>query len=317
MQTQIGLPAGKNAGARLDFSQKLQRLWRDVKKNKAMYGLMAPYMILFTLFTVLPVITSMFLSFTYYNIIEPPRFIGWENYKILLLEDDVFLISVKNTLMFAFITGPLSYFGALLLAWFINELKPKVRAVATLLFYAPSISANVFFIWTYIFQADSYGFVNSSLMRLGIIKEPIAWLQKPEYNLYIIMLVALWMSLGTGFLAFIAGFQNIDKTLYEAGAIDGIKNRWQELYLITLPSMAPQLVFAAVLQIAASFAVSDVAAQLAGFPSPLYSAHTIVLHMVDYGNIRYEMGYASAIAVVLFSITVAFGQFARRVIKAD
>lgn len=272
----------------------------DVKANKVSYLFVAPYYLLFLMFTVLPVVISIILSFTYYNILEPPHFTGWTNYINLFTEDDVFLIAVRNTFVFAAITGPLSYFLCLLFAWFINELSPKIRAVLTLVFYAPSISGSTYMIWAIAFSGDSNGYVNGFLMRNGFISEPITWLQDPKYMLGIIIAVQLWLSLGAGFLSMIAGLQSIDDSYYEAAAVDGIKNRFQELWYVTLPMMRPQLMFAAVMQVAASFAVSDVCAQLAGFPSVDYAAHTIVLHMQDYGNIRFEMGYASAIATILF-----------------
>ncbi|MGB4644997.1 MAG: sugar ABC transporter permease [Dictyoglomaceae bacterium] len=297
--------------------EKLRDLWKEIKKNRESYLLILPYFTLFFVFVVIPVIIAIVLSFTNYNIIQAPKFIGWGNYKRLFLEDDVFLIALQNTFKFALITGPLSYFACLLFAWLINELSPKVRSVLTLLFYAPALSSSVFFIWIYIFSGDIYGLLNGILINLGIIKEPIYWLQDSNINLYVLMVIQLWMSLGTSFLAFIAGFQTIDRSLYEAGAVDGIKNRWQELWYITLPSMKPQLIFGAIMQVTASFAVADISATLIGFPSPLYSAHTIVLHMWDYGNIRYEMGYASAIAVILFLITVLINQGVRKIIRPD
>jgi multiple sugar transport system permease protein len=263
---------------------------------------MAPYFILFFVFTILPVLISVVLSFTYFNVLEFPRWVGWENYARLFLEDDVFLISLKNTLLFAAITGPISYVACFVFAWLINEFPAKLRAFLTLIFFAPSISGNIFFIWLIIFSGDSYGYANGFLMKIGIIFEPIQWLQDPTYMLAIVMLVQLWLSLGTSFLAFIAGLQNIDPTMYEAGAIDGIRNRWQELWYITLPSMRPQLMFGAVIQITMTFAVADVSMALAGFPSVQYAAHTIVTHLIDYGTIRFEMGYASAIATILFII---------------
>ncbi len=286
------------------IKQHFQSLIKDLKKNKESYLLMAPYMLFFVVLIVIPVLASIILSFTYFNMLEFPQWRGLMNYSRLLLDDDVFLIAVKNTLVFAFLTGPLSYFLCLIFAWLINELPPRIRALATLVFYAPSISGNVYLIWTFIFSGDSYGLINGFLMKVGLLQEPIQWLTDPSYNLKIIILVQLWLSLGTSFLAFIAGLQSIDFSLYEAGAIDGIRNRWQELWFITLPSMRPQLLFGAVMQIASSFAVSDVAVQLAGFPSTNYSAHTVVTHIMDYGTIRFEMGYASAIAVLLFAAMV-------------
>jgi multiple sugar transport system permease protein len=260
----------------------------------------APFFVLFSLFTLLPVAASIVLSFTDFDMIRVPSLIYFENYIRLFVEDDVFLIAVKNTLLFAFITGPLSYFACLIFAWLINELRPGLRAVLTLLFYAPSIAGNVFFIWIFIFSGDANGLVNSFLIRNGLIQDAVKWLTDPRYSLAIIMLVQLWLSLGVGFLSFIAGLQGIDGSIYEAGAIDGIRNRFQELIHLTLPSMGPMLLFGAVMQIASSFGVSAVCSALAGFPSTDYAAHTIVLHMQDYGTLRFEMGYASAIAVVLF-----------------
>ncbi len=255
------------------------------------------------------------LSFTYYNILEPPKWIGWDNYANLFIKDEIFLIAVKNTILFAVITGPLSYIACFLLAWLINELSPKVRAVVTLLFYAPSLSGNAYLIWKIAFSGDSFGYINAFLLKWGFILKPVQWLTDPKYMLAVLMLVQLWLSLGTAFLAFIAGLQSMDRTLIEAGAIDGIKNRWQELWFITLPSMRPQLMFGAVMQITGSFAVADIATQLVGFPSPQYAAHTIVNHLIDYGTLRFEMGYACAIATVLFIIMLGANQLVQKLLK--
>jgi len=288
---------------------------REVKANKHSYVLLAPYMALFAVFTVLPVLVSVVLSFTYFNMLEFPKFVGWQNYTRLFLDDDVFLIAVKNTLLFAVITGPISYIACFVFAWIINELSPKLRAIMTLVFYAPSISGNVYFIWLMIFSGDRYGIANGFLLKLGIILEPLQWLKKEEYILPIIILVQLWLSLGTGFLAFIAGLQTVDRTLYEAGAVDGVKNRWQELWYITLPSMKPQLMFGAVIQITTAFAVADVSIALAGFPSVNYAAETIVTHLIDFGTTRFEMGYASAIASVLFMIMVGSNLIVQKLLR--
>ena len=298
---------------------RLQGKWKlfvkDIKRDRHAYVLLAPYVLLFLLFTVLPVIISIFFSFTSFNMLESPSWVGWENYSKLLWNDDVFLIGLKNTMIFAVITGPVSYIACFVFAWLINELKPKVRAFMTLVFFAPSISGNVFFIWQIIFSGDSYGIMNGLLMKIGMIYEPILWLQDTKYMLAIIIIVQLWLSLGTSFLAFIAGLQTVDRTLYEAGAVDGIKNRWQEVWFITLPSMRPQLMFGAVIQITASLAVADVAMALAGFPSVQYGAHTVVTHLVDYGTIRFEMGYASAIATVLFILMLGSNLIIQKLLK--
>ncbi|MGE6575436.1 carbohydrate ABC transporter permease [Paenibacillus xylanexedens] len=293
------------------WSWKLQ----EIKASKHSYVLLAPYMLLFLMFTVIPVVISIILSFTYFNMLEFPRFIGWQNYTRLFLEDDVFLIAIKNTLLFAIITGPISYIACFVFAWIINELTPKWRAFMTLIFYAPSISGNVYFIWLMIFSGDRYGIANGLLIKWGFLLEPIQWLKTEAYIMPILILVQLWLSLGTGFLAFIAGLQTVDRTLYEAGAVDGIKNRWQELWYITLPSMRPQLMFGAVIQLTTSFAVADVSIALAGFPSVNYAAETMVTHLIDFGTTRFEMGYASAIATVLFMIMVGTNLLVQKLLR--
>ncbi len=270
------------------------------KRSKNCYLFLLPYAIIFTLFYIVPVVMSICLSFTYYNVFESPRFVGLQNYINLFLADDVFLTSVTNTFLIAAITGPIGYLASFLFAWFINELPRYIRAFAVLVFYAPTISGQVYLIWAIMFSGDAYGYVNSFLMKLGFINEPILWLTDPKYMMPVILLVILWMSLGTGFLSFVAGLQGVDQAQYEAGYVDGVKNRWQELWYITLPNMKPMLMFGAVMAITQSFGVCDVTMALAGFPSTDYAARTVVTHLFDYGSVRFEMGYASAIATVLF-----------------
>ncbi|GIO52694.1 MULTISPECIES: carbohydrate ABC transporter permease [Paenibacillus] len=315
MQAETTSPSAVSSLVQPKKQSRLANVWRELKKNKHYYILMSPYMLIFFAFTVVPVVFSIVLSFFYFNMLEFPRFVGWQNYSRLFLNDDVFMIALKNTLLFAVICGPISYIACFLFAWIINELSPKVRALMTLVFYAPSISGNVFFIWLIIFSGDRYGYLNGFLIKFGFMLEPIQWLTNEKYILPIIMIVQLWLSLGTSFLAFIAGLQTIDKSLIEAGAIDGIRNRWQELWFITLPSMRPQLMFGAVMQITSSFAVADISVALAGFPSVNYAGHTIVTHLMDYGTIRFEMGYASAIATVLFAMMLGANKLTQRLLR--
>jgi len=276
--------------------------WKEMKNNKTAYFMLAPFLLLFIVFTVLPVILSVILSLTNFNMLEFPTWEGLGNYMRLFLDDEIFILACQNTLIFAAITGPVSYILSLLIAWFINELPPKIRAVVTLVFYAPSISGQVYLIWKTLFSSDSYGWANATLMDLGIISSPILWFQDADYVMGLCIVVALWTSLGTAFLSFIAGFQTIDRSMYEAAAVDGIKNRWQELWYITLPTMRPQMMFGAVLSITNSFGFGAVVDALCGFPSVDYAAHTIMHHLNDYGGQRYEIGYSSAIAVILFVI---------------
>lgn len=278
--------------------------WQLAKRNKICYLFLAPYAILFFTFFILPIATSIFYSFTYYNILEPPRFIGLQNYVNLILQDEVFLTAIKNTFVIAVVTGPVGYILSFLFAWFINELPKWLRAVAVVIFYAPSIAGNAYTVFSIIFRGDAYGYLNSLLMEFGLIEAPRLWLTDPNYMMTILIIVILWMSMGTGFLSFVAGFQGIDKSMYEAGYVDGVRNRWQELYHITLPSMKPMLLFGAVMSITSAFNVCDVPRALCGYPSTDYAARTVVTHLFDYGFSRFEMGYASAIATLLFLVMI-------------
>lgn len=297
------------------WSKRGGHLRREIFVKRQYYYLVAPYTILFFLFTVVPVLMSLALSFTYFNLLEFPTFNGWSNYMRLFVDDKVFIIAIRNTAILAVITGPLSYLMAFVFAWLINELKPLARSIMTLIFYAPSISGNVYLVWKLIFSSDIYGYANAFLLKLNIIKEPITWLQDAKYIIWILIIVQLWLSLGVSFLAFIAGLQSVNRELYEAGAIDGIKNRWQELWFITLPQMKSQLLFGAVMQITSSLAVAEVSTQIAGFPSIEYAGHTIITHLMDYGSVRMEMGYASAIATILFIIMIAANLLVRKILR--
>lgn len=287
-----------------------------LKKHKASYLMLMPFFTFFTLFTVLPVLSSMVLSLTHFNMLELPKWVGWSNYTRLLLEDDLFMLALKNTMIFALITGPVSYILCLLFAWIINEFKGKLRAFLTLIFYAPSISGQAFMVWSLILAGDRYGYLNGILMRLGFLQEHILWMRTEKYVLPVLIVVQLWLSLGTGFLAFIAGLQTVDKSLHEAAAVDGVKNRWQELWFITLPAMKPQLMFGAVMQITQSFAIADISINLAGNPSVNYAGSTVVTHMLDYGaGERFDMGYAAAIATVLFLLMVGTNKLVQRLLR--
>lgn len=290
----------------------VQEVWR---LHKEKYLLILPFFILFIVFTFIPVVTSIVLSFTSFNLFEFPKFIGLDNYINLIAFDSVFLIAIKNTMLFAIVTGPISYLLCFMLAWIINELPPKVRAVMTLIFYAPSISGGAYMIWKLIFSSDAYGFANAILLKLGFIQSPMLWFESKQYIMPILIVVQLWLSIGVSFLAFIAGFQNVDKTLYEAGSVDGVKNRWQELWFITLPQMKSQLMFGAVMQITGSLSVSGISIDLVGFPSVDYAGHTILTHLHDYGNLRYEMGYACAIATILFFIMLFINILVQKLLR--
>jgi multiple sugar transport system permease protein len=158
----------------------------------------------------------------------------------------------------------------------------------------------VYFIWQILFSGDAYGYINSTLLSMGLIVEPIQWLKNPSIALPVICIVQLWLNMGVTFLSNIAGLQNVNPELYEAGAIDGIRNRWHELWYITIPSMKNILMFGVVMQIQSAFSVGAVPIALCGYPSVNNSTDTLVSLISDVGASRYEMGYAAAISVVLF-----------------
>ena len=295
--------AKKKPVARKDMS-KMGWTIKEMKKNWVAYLMVAPYYLIFVLFTIFPVILSLVLSFTDFNMLQTPNIVWFDNYLRLFLDDETFILACKNTLIFAAITGPVSYIMSFLCAWFINELSPKLRAIVTLIFYAPNIAGSVYLIWQVAFSGDSYGYVNGMLINLGVITKPIQFFKDVDYIMPLCIIVALWTSLGTAFLSFIAGLQVVDRSLYEAGAVDGVKNRWQELWYITLPSMKPQLMFGAIMAITGAFGFGGIVTALCGFPSTDYAAWTIMHHLDDYGGARYEIGYASAIATLLFIIQI-------------
>ena len=279
--------------------------------------MIAPFLTAFFIFTVIPVVAAIVLSFTDFNLLQTPNFVGFDNYMTLFLNDDVFIIAVRNTMIMAFITGPVGYIACFIFAWFINELPNKIRAIMTLVFYAPSISGGVYFIWQYILSSDRYGVLNGVLLKLGIIDSPILWLSNTDYMLVCCIIVQLWLSLGTSFLSFLAGFKTVDTTLYEAGAIDGVHNRFQEIWFLTLPQMKPQLLFGAVMQISKAFAIGAVPAALCGNPSVNYATHTIINHIDDYGGVRYELGYACAISTVLLMVMLIVNKVINKVLAED
>lgn len=287
----------------------------QIKKNKIYYLLLAPFLIFFIIFMLIPTISSILLSFTDFNMVQMPHFVGVDNYLRLLFSDKIFITSLKNTLILALITGPIGYILSFVLAWLINNFSRRIRSVFTFFIYSPTLAGNVYFMWTYIFSSDRRGLLNNLLLQMKMVKDPIYWLTDAKYNFTVVIIVVLWMSFGTGFLSFISGLQTLDPVYYEAASIDGLKNRWQELYYVTFPQMGPQLLFGAVMTISSSFAIGAQCAALTGNPSTDYSTHTILLHMQDYANTRFELGYASAIAVVLFVIMLLSWLLIQKVLK--
>ena len=281
---------------------KFRYTLREMKNSRGLYLLMAPFFILFAIFTFVPVVMSLPMGFTNFNMVQLPQWVGLDNFYALFLEDEVFLKAIQNTLIFAVVTGPISYILCFLLAWLINEMPGALKTIFTFVFYAPTLAGNIYTTWQLIFSGDTYGIANAYLINLGILNGARQWLTDANYIFGVVIVVQLWMSLGAGFLSLRAGLQGIPRDRYEAAAVEGVKNRMQELLMVTVPAMGPQMLFAAVMQIVSSFTAGDVGRYLTSFPSTDYAAHTFMTHAYDYGSIRYEMGYASAICFVLFAV---------------
>ena len=296
--------------------KKLKLSYR-IKQHKTSYLMLAPFVILFVIFTVIPVLTAIYTSLTKFDMFQMELLLEYDltNYT-RMIEDPVLMKALQNTLLFVLFTGPFGFIFAFLMAWLINEMPRRVRVFLTVLFYAPSVSGNAFVIFTFFFAGDHYGMLNGILMDMGAIVEPILWLTDVNYNLTVCLIVTIWMSLGIGFIAFIAGFQSIDESQYEAGTMDGVHNRFQELWYITIPNMKSMLLFAAVIQIAGAWSVGLVTQALSGgYASVGYSATTLLNLITDYANVRFEMGYACALGVLLFVLVVLSKKLIFRLLK--
>ncbi|MCJ8010853.1 sugar ABC transporter permease [Paenibacillus sp. KQZ6P-2] len=276
------------------------------------YMFIFPYAALFSLLIVLPVAVAIGLSFTYFNTVQAPKFVGFQNYIDLFTGDTIFLQhAISNTLFYAVLVGPIGYMLAFFLAWMLSQVPHRIRTIYTVIIYSPSVTGSIMVtvVWKVLFSGDRTGYLNYWLMKMDIIQEPLQWLKSPELLVPIMIFIALWGSMGVGFLAMLAGLLNIDKTMYEAAYIDGIRNRWQEIFYITIPSMKPQMLFGAVMAIIGTFNASGVAATLSGgSPPPQYAGWMIVDHANDFGFTRFEMGYASAVTVVLLYIVILFNK---------
>ncbi|HBM79746.1 MAG TPA: ABC transporter permease [Clostridiaceae bacterium] len=286
------------------------------KSDSSIYVMLGPYIILFLFFIALPVLLAIILSFTYFNTVQTPKFTGLSNYISILTQDDVFMKNVlPNTIKFSLIVGPFGYVLQFLLAWVLAQIPKKPRTIFALIFYSPSMTIGVTMVvmWKVIFSGDQFGYLNYIFLNLGLIDKPVQWLQSPQYIMPIMIIVSLWSSMGIGFLAMLAGVLNIDPELYEAGYIDGIKNRFQEIVYITIPSMKPQMLFGAVMAIVNAFSTGQIGVDLTGAnPTPQNAGQTMVNHIEDYGFLRYDMGYAAALSVILLLMIYVVSQIANK-----
>ncbi|WNQ08948.1 sugar ABC transporter permease [Paenibacillus aurantius] len=287
----------------------LRRIWQ----YRLSYLFVAPFMICFLVFIMVPVICAFLLSFMYFNSLEAPRFIGWENFRYMVSQDLLFLkYALPNTFKFAVIAGPGGYVASFLLAWLISILPGTWRKWFALAMYSPSLTGGIAMtiVWLPLLSGDRIGYLNSFLLNLGLIKEPVLWVTSKEHLMTSMIVVTLWSSMGIGFLAMMAGILNVNPELYEAGRLDGIKSRLEEIWYVTIPSMKPQMLFGAVMAIVGTFKAGGIGTQLSGMnPTPQYAGHLIMNQIEDYGFIRFELGYASALSVFLLLLMYLSNKF--------
>ncbi|WP_274362146.1 carbohydrate ABC transporter permease [Paenibacillus thermotolerans] len=299
MSTATDIRADMRAQAKPKRPGLAARIW----ENRLSYLFIAPFLITFLLFILIPVLVAIGLSFFSFNAISPPKFLGWDNFLAIMTQDRIFLQNaIPNTFKFAIIVGPGGYMLSFALAWLIHQLPRSIRDYFTLAIYAPSLASGVAFavVWPVIFSGDRVGYLNNLLLKWGLLNQPVLWLQDPKYFMTIMIGISLWASMGVGFLAMLAGLQTVNREMYEAGAIDGISNRLQEIFYITIPAIKPQLLFGAVMSVVGTLKAGAIGAILAGSPiTPQYSGHLIINHIDDFAIIRYELGYAAALSFLL------------------
>ena len=303
---------------------KQKKMRHSLHEEITAYLLMLPYALLFTVFIAAPVAIAIGLSFTFYDIIQVPHYVGFLNYLVLMTQDEVFLRYVlPNTFTYALMIGPGGFVLSFLVAWMLAQIQKIPRTIIALAMYAPSMAGGVFvaIVWRTVFSGNERGLVNAFLIDWGFIIEPIQFLQNPDMLLPIMIFVTLWSSMGVGFLAILAGVLNYDSEIYEAAQIDGLRNRFQEIVYITIPTMKPQMLFGAVMAIVGAFQTGHIGVLLSGTgphgPTPQNAGQLILNHIEDFALMRFELGYAAAISVVLLIMVwglsrVAYALFTER-----
>ena len=287
---------------------------KKYRDNKTGFFFALPYELAFMVFITIPVVMGMLLSFTYFNLLDAPRYIGFTNFITIFTADSAFMQQiVPNTITFAVIVGPAGYLLGFFLAWLLAQIPHRLRTILALVIYSPSMTAGVAMavMWRIIFSGDESGYLNAVLLNLSIIDAPIQWLSNPDYLMTIMIIVTLWSSMGIGFLAMLAGVLNINPELFEAAYIDGMTSKIQEIFYITIPSMKPQMLFGAVMSLVATFNAGSIGVLLSGQnPTPQNAGQLIVTHIDDYGFIRFDMGYAAALSIVLLILVYFFSRVA-------
>lgn len=285
----------------------------ELRKMMPGYLFILPAVLLISVFVFLPIIASLFLSFTQYNVLQPPKWVGLNNYYRLIFEDPLFWIAVRNTVLYVAGTVPVCVMISLLLAVWVDSVKIRfMKYLFRTVYFLPTITAIVAIsvVWKWLYAGGTYGLINFVLMKLGI--PPVDWLTNPHTTLPAIMVMSIWGGVGYNFIIFLAGLQGIPRTIYEAAEIDGASG-FRNFWHITLPLLRPAIVFVVLMSVIGSFQVFDQVYILTQgteyVGGVLHSALTIVTYLYERGFERFEMGYASAIAYMLFFLVFALTLF--------
>lgn len=300
---------------RMSNKQILKRV-KGFFDHHSIFFLQLPFLSLFVVFIIIPVIVAIGLSFTDFNSIERPNVVGLDNYVNILTDDAIFMEhALPNTIQFSIIVGVGGYFLSFFLAWSLAQISKLPRTIMAIILYLPSMTSGVMLstVWQVIFAGDKVGYLNSILLKLDVIQKPIIWLSDSKYLLLIMIVVSLWSSMGVGFLAMMAGILNVNKELYEAAYIDGVKNRFQEILYVTIPAIRPFMMFGAVMAIVNTFQNGSIGVMLSGTnPTPGYAGQLLVTHAEEYAFIRYEMGYGAALSVIILILIWVISQISKR-----
>ena len=267
------------------------------------YLFLTPALLVIAVFVLYPMIAVVYYSFTDYNIVTPPVWIGIRNYQVLM-KDQIFWLALKNSFIYLLVT-PILIFLCIILAIVVNRKLPGINMFRAL-YYIPVISGSIAVGISWRLMLDTNGLLNGLLMSVGFIKEPIQWLAEPAYTLPIAMLLTIWMGLGYYMMIFLAGLQNIPEDLYDAAMIDGC-NAWQKHWYISFPGLRPQITFVAVISSLAALEVfNEIYILTGGLGGILNSGVTMVFYLWRQAFRLNHAGMASAIAMVLLVITLAF-----------
>ncbi len=276
------------------------------------YLFLSPALLVFSVFVLYPIVAVVYYSFTDYSIVTPPVWVGLRNYQELV-KDPIFWQSLSHSFTYLLVM-PTLVFLCIILAIVVNRKLPGIN-VFRAMYYIPVISGSIAVGIAWRLMLDTNGLLSSLLLSLGMIQEPIQWLSEPSYTLTICMLLTIWLGLGHYMMIFLAGLQNIPEELYDAAMIDGC-NAWQKHWHVSLPGLRPQVTFVAVISSLAALQVfNEIYILTGGLGGILNSASTIVFYLWRSAFVLQHAGYASAVAMVLLVITLAFSVIYVRILE--